>query len=353
MYSNGVVSLGEPPAYYGLPDSPTSPMSPLSPDAAMAVEVMEGQKVHQMKTVGRRGGVAAQSVSAERMKDYVKPVFPKHEYDKDAIKSIIKTQEKLSVLFGHLESHGLEDVVNAFQPIEVPCGYDVIRQDDDGDRLYIIKEGIVDIFVRRGPSNFPEDKGAKAVSFGPGALFGELALMYSQPRAATATVASHTALLWALDRDAFQMLLASNCATQMAMYEGWLSEVPIFQMLNRYELTRLAETMESHLFDNGEAIIRQGEYGDQFFIVEDGSCSAYIDGEMGEREVRQYFNRGEYFGEIALLAEVEVRRATVRATGSGCAVVSISKEQFTNLLGPLVDLLRMQASLYPQYAAFL
>lgn len=323
----------------------------LSPSGEAAAQVIENQKMKQGGG-GRRGGVAAQSVSVDRMKDYVKPVYPKSPQDKDTLKMIIKTHEKLSVLFGHLEDSALEDIANAFEPIQVPYGYDIIRQGDDGDRLYIVNQGNVDIFVRRGPPMAPDDKGSKVVSFGAGALFGELALMYSQPRAATVTSASD-AWLWALDREAFQMLLATNSATHLAMYEGWLSEVPLFQTLNHFELSRLAEAMESHLFDAGEDVIRQGELGDLFFIVEDGTCSAFIYGEQGEREVKRYETRGEYFGEIALLREGEVRQATVRATGSGCAVVSLSKEQFTNLLGPLADILRQQAALYPQYVSFL
>lgn len=335
------------------PDFPPTPMAQLNPEQARAAEAMEEQKRENMKNHGRRGGVAAQSVSAERMKDYVKPVYPKSLQEKDFIKSIMKTHEKLSILFGHLEENALEDVVNAFQKVEVQYGVDVIRQGDDGDRLYIIHEGQVDIFVRRGPQTDLGDKGSKVVEFGPGALFGELALMYSQPRAATVNVSSPSAMLFALDRDAFQMLLATDGAQHLAMYEGWLSEVPIFKTLNHYELSGLADVVESHLFDDGEEIITQGQAGDLFFIVEDGTCSAFIDGEQGEKEVKKYFSRGDYFGEVALLSENEVRRATVRATGQGCSVVSLSKKQFTNLLGPLVDLLRQQADLYPQYASFL
>merc|ERR1712093_488541 len=102
------------------------------------------------------------------------------------------------------------------------------------------------------------------------------------------------------------------------MYEGWLAEVPIFRTLNHFELSRLADCVESELFDNGEDICRQGELGGRFYIIEDGICSAFITGEQGEREVKKYESRGEYFGEIALLTDSEVRRATVRATGEGC-----------------------------------
>merc|ERR1711976_1111906 len=49
--------------------------------------------------------------------------------------------------------------------------------------------------------------------------------MYNAPRAATATVSSSTAKLWALEREAFKMLLVQIGQQQFQMYEGWLSEV--------------------------------------------------------------------------------------------------------------------------------
>jgi cAMP-dependent protein kinase regulator len=286
----------------------------------------------------------------------VKPVYPKSAEHQETIKGILKSHDKLSVLFGHLEGSGLEDVVNAFSTIEASRGEDIIRQGTDGDRLYIINEGEVDIFVARRPSITGElnasTRGTMVAHFGPGSMVGELALLYNTPRAATVTISTETASLWALDRDSFQMLLAANSCEQLAMYEGWLSEVPIFKALNHFELAKLADIMESTLFDEGEVIIQQGTPGDCFFLLEDGTCSAFIAGEQGEVMVKEYTERGDYFGELALITN-EARKASVRATGDGCMVVSLSKEHFTNVLGPIVEILKRQADLYPQYASFL
>merc|ERR1712224_711845 len=132
---------------------------------------------------------------------------------------------------------------------------------------------------------------------------------------------------------------------------GWLSDVDILKPFNKYELSQIADLMESILFDADEVIINQGDPGDAFFILEDGSCSAFITGDGGEMEVKAY-QPGEYFGEIALLTDVP-RRATVRATGEGCSVLSVSKEDFTNALGPIQDVLTQNIDRYPKYAEFL
>lgn len=148
------------------------------------------------------------------------------------------------------------------------------------------------------------------------------------------------------------MVLAQHGEQKYEMYQGWLSEVDLLQPLNHFELSRLSEMMESELFDAGEDIVVQGQPGDKFYILEDGTAAAYMLGPDGEVKVKDYLNKGEYFGEIALMIN-EPRRATVRASGSGASVISVSKEDFNNVLGPIQDRLLSQIDRYPQYIEFL
>merc|ERR1711879_967799 len=134
------------------------------------------------------------------------------------------------------------------------------------------------------------------------------------------------------------MGLMSKGQAQFAKYEGWLSQVKLLKSLNHFELARIADAMGSDCFDAGEDIITQGDEGDTFFILEDGQASAFIDGDEGEIEVKTY-TEGDYFGELALLTSAP-RRATVRATGEGCVVATISREDFVSLLGPIAEMLK-------------
>jgi len=148
------------------------------------------------------------------------------------------------------------------------------------------------------------------------------------------------------------MLSAQNNENKYEMYEGWLSEVDILKCLNHHEVSKLSELLQSHLYNKDEVIITQGQPGDKFYILEDGTCSAFISGTEGEKKVKDYEKQGEYFGEIALLKEVP-RKATVRATGSGATVLWISKEDFIAVLGPIQGSLRKDVDKYSQYADFL
>eukprot|EP00928_Gymnodinium_smaydae_P063771 TRINITY_DN47267_c0_g1_i1.p1 TRINITY_DN47267_c0_g1~~TRINITY_DN47267_c0_g1_i1.p1 ORF type:complete len:814 (-),score=226.41 TRINITY_DN47267_c0_g1_i1:115-2556(-) len=311
-----------------------------------AAEEEERRKISRMKDKARRPGVSAQTISEERIKDWVKPSFQKSEGARENLRQIIAASDKLQVLFGHLKPESIYDVIDAMFPKEVSAGSNIITQGEEGDNFYIVDEGQFDVLVKRS-----EGPPVKVLDYGPGACFGELALMYNAPRAATVT-ATTSGKVWALDRESFQMMLVTSENTKRKEYEGFLENVDIFKDLTKYELSQLSDLLEMECFDAGEDIIRQGDTGDIFYIVDDGEARAYISGEEGEIEVKRYSQPGDYFGEIALLTDAQ-RRASVRAAGTGCSVLSVSRADFDRVLGPIKDLLSKQIDKYPQYAQFL
>lgn len=233
-------------------------------------------------------------------------------------------------------------MVMAFQEKTIEQDHNVITQGDEGDCLYIIDEGNFDIYVAR-----PDDTGKlgapfKVTNFGEGMLFGELALMYSAPRAATVKCATPTARVWSLDREPFQMLL-KRCGIQMVeQYSGWLTGVDMLKPLNLHEISMLADACENVLLDEGEVIYQQGDEGDALYILEDGQCGAFVETDDGEQLVKSYTEQGEYFGSLALLNDAP-RQTTVKAT-TDANVLRISKETFEGMLGPIKDRLQTRAA---------
>lgn len=306
-------------------------------------DAAEKEKIDQMKDKNRRQGVSAQALSEERMKDWKRPSYPKPEDVTASLQKLIAANDKMQVLFGHLTDAAKLDVIDAMKPQTVEKGERLITQGEDGDFFYIVDTGTFDAFVTRG-----DQPAGKVCEYGPGGMFGELAMMYNAPRAAT-VVCTSTAKVWALDRESFQLMLTTAENTRHTQYEGFLEKIDLFKHLTRYELSQLSDMLESELFDGGEEVIKQGDIGKAFYIVEDGEAKAYITGEKGEVEVKHYSEPGDYFGEVALITH-ETRRATVRACDKGCSVLQVSREDFDRVLGPIKETLAKNIESYPGYA---
>jgi hypothetical protein len=81
----------------------------------------------------------------------------------------------------------------------------------------------------------------------------------------------------------------------------------IFAPLPAMTLEQLADRMTEVRASAGEHIVRQGEPGDLFYVIDEGTVEVIVDGQPAHE-----LGRGESFGEIALLRNVP-RTATVTA----------------------------------------
>lgn len=76
------------------------------------------------------------------------------------------------------------------------------------------------------------------------------------------------------------------------MYETFLSTVPLLSGLNTWEKAKIADALETEVFDGGEVVIHQGDVGEYFYLVESGEAEVIIEG----RGVVKQYTRGDYFG---------------------------------------------------------
>ena len=275
----------------------------------------------------RRTSVSAESLNPTSFHGASIETVPEHDLTPAQLDRLNQSVGK-NFLFNNLDQEALKRVLASLQEKKVTAGTSVIKQGDEGDFFYIVESGDLEYTVN----------GDKVGQAGPGSSFGELALMYNAPRAATVTAVSDT-VLWALDRMTFRRILLDKTMSKRKMYGEILKEVPVLSVLDSYELSKLADAMSSETYEPGQVVIKEGDVGEQFYIIENGDA-VVTDGNSSDTRVLQELTRGGYFGEVALLNDLP-RQATVTAT-TKLHVVTLDKSAFQRLLGPVVDILKRQ-----------
>jgi hypothetical protein len=125
------------------------------------------------------------------------------------IRSILKAHD----VFRTMDAGLLDDIIGAFRTVHVEAEETLIAQGDAGDAFYVIADGAFTV-VRDGRA---------VTTYGPGDSFGEIALMYDCPRAATVKCKSEGARVYKLGRIAFRNLVSAQMQKQKAGLETMLS----------------------------------------------------------------------------------------------------------------------------------
>jgi ATP-binding cassette subfamily B protein len=105
----------------------------------------------------------------------------------------------------------------------------------------------------------------------------------------------------------------------------WLAKLPFFQGIDIPLLKDIAAMLSTETCRDGDAIVREGEEGNKFYIIVRGKFDVMKQFPEGEKKVAALTD-GDYFGEIALLQNIP-RTATVRATGPS-VLMSVKRETF-------------------------
>jgi CRP-like cAMP-binding protein len=87
-----------------------------------------------------------------------------------------------------------------------------------------------------------------------------------------------------------------------------LGRAPLFKSLSRRELVELAKVTEDMEAEEGKVLAREGDFGQEFFVIIEGDVAVSKD----DRELNR-LGPGDFFGEIALIWDSPRRTATVTA----------------------------------------
>ncbi|CAH8462790.1 unnamed protein product [Schistosoma intercalatum] len=277
----------------------------------------------------RRHSVAAESFNPATITDLEPVVHPKSVAQKLRLASVVKP----IFIFRSLDEIQLRRVIDAIKETPVTKGQVIINQGEDGDYFYVIESGDYDIIIN----------GNIVGSYAGSGSFGELALMYNTPRAAT-IIAKTDGVLWALDRTTFQHIVLRQAFLKRQLYENLLSSVPLLGSLSAYERTNLADALGSHTYEDGTWIIQEGEPGEEMYFIEEGCVVISTKNSKGEEIVLKQLHKNDYFGELALILH-EPRKASARAVGrTKLAVLDVSS--FERLMGPCIEIMQREMGRY-------
>jgi len=245
---------------------------------------------------------------------------PKENLTAEQVNRIVTAMQKnpkLGPLLENFSTKDLEKIAELAVSHEVATGVHIVTQGDSkADLFYILEKGNVTI-VRDGKA---------CGTLGPGASFGEVALLMRSKRTATVK-AKEPCALWSLSASDLQEVTKARLQTKFDSWAKILENVPDLEFLSSYERSKIASSLVEVKFEAGETIVTQGEVASEFYVLLEGSLHISVDNKpVGEYHADANHGLHPHFGEQALLNDTP-RTATVR-TAAKSTVLVLSKEVF-------------------------
>jgi len=243
------------------------------------------------KNMGARVSVSGEAFGRFNKKEDFKPKFVKKSSDQ--IERISKRLGQ-SFMFSALDDNEQEIVIGAMEEVHFKPDDTVIKQGDDGDVLYVIDEGTLDCYKKFKP----DGDNTYLKTYVPGESFGELALLYNAPRAAS-IYCKETSVCFTLDRATFNHIVKDATMRKRERFENFLSRVDILKSLDSYERNKICDCLQTQKYKEGDYIIREGDHGNTFFFIESGTGKALKKNSSGGETMVYEYKENDYFGELA------------------------------------------------------
>ena len=214
---------------------------------------------------------------------------------------------------------------------------------DIGAGSYLFGEGDRDnhsIYLLDGVVNFIDANGKVTGVVSAGTDPARYPLANQQPRITTARAATK-AVIATIDSTLLDVMLTLDQTAESGTIDfgagsedDWMTHMlqsEAFSRMPPADIQRLIQSLQPVNVYAGDTIVRQGDEGDYFYIIREGTCSVtrLASGKGWDVPLAE-LGPGDCFGEDALVSDAE-RNATVTMLSDG-SLMRLSKQHFVDIL---------------------
>ena len=275
----------------------------------------------------KRKAVFSNPADVLEQDSFVPPKYEKSESERVKIKNALMT----NMLTTKLSDEDINILIGAMQKKTFNKDDVLIQYGDEGKEYFVLDWGVLECKV------YDEETKEIAVtkSITEGSAFGELALLYQTPRSATISALTECTT-WVLDQMTFKTVIMSSAIKERNIRLNFVDNIKVFEKMSRYEKIKLLDGLQVQYFEAGDVIVQEGDIGEYFYIIEDGNVECIK--EEGKEVIRE-LNPGDYFGELALIEQLQKRTLTVKAK-QDCKLLVLNREIFYRVLGSFTNYLK-------------
>ncbi|CAG9571544.1 putative protein kinase [Leishmania major strain Friedlin] len=264
-------------------------------------------------------------------------VVPKSPAEEQQLRRLLRRCHS----FSSLEADTLESVLKAMDKEVHAAGAAILEQGQaTTEKLYLVGEGTCEA-IKNGKSLGPLQ---------PGGTFGELELMYKQAMCAATVRCVTRCVLYTLDEASYHRAVMTSALQKRRKFEKLTTNVPFLRCLPDFERMKIAEALETRVYQRGKTIIRFGSPGNYMHFIIEGEVKV-VGRNSGRRVEVVRLRDGDVVGELEFLFN-HLTVADVVATSREVRTACISREHFELIVGPIQDRLKefvATSSTYEKY----
>jgi ferredoxin-NADP reductase/CRP-like cAMP-binding protein len=233
-------------------------------------------------------------------------------------------------LFRSLDDHGLNSLAKKVGILNLESGEILLKENEIANSMFLVLDGAIEIY-----SHSEKGNEVSLAVLKKGQHFGEQALISGARGERNANARTiKKSILVKISKESFNQVLEED-----PDIHNYINKIGKEQLRQKLEATSSAfrslsipeafsQWIDEKNYLDGEQVFREGEIGDNFYLIVSGKAVA-IKNENGKEKILTKYGQGSFFGELALIRN-EARSATVKADGP-LRLISLGGEHFIRL----------------------